>query len=312
MNKRGAWTDHITGKLIEMVLVIAYIVVLTMIVRNMYENSMFERRIIAADSAILIDTLYASPGNVMQHYYNNWQGFMISFEQNQVVVYKSANSSLPGNEPRYRFGEDTQIPFQYSTFFAKGKKKEDFLIFLKTQNMLKPELNPEITQQDLKQTKDGSVVKGNGRTILIDTLENNDGEKSKTAMALTDYFQSVEATSYFTYIYAAKNEQERSIMLRNKPDFYIIFEPSIAVSDRFFVVVANKSSENFGLGIASKLSQLAEFNGVGFAIDENDAMLRRAPHAAARIMANGDFAKIQRNKDIIGKAAVAAIKGYNG
>lgn len=299
MNKRGSWVDYQLGKLIEAVLIIGYCVVLLIVVKTSYESSIMERRMIAADTATLIDTLHASPGNAIIHYYNNWQGFKVGIEENRITISPAHGQVLAQEDAKFRFASSKDFPVVYARYFEKGKQDKEFLFFQKTDFGVSSGTNKDIDLSALDKGENVDYQRRIVKSVLIDTLNDKVGKRAEAAEKLTLYFSSVDATSSFDYIYYARDRQNREIGLGNRPDVYIIIE-SIAQGNGCFVFYQDDANKGFAFGIANKISSIMHCKA---AYDPNDGMLKTSSRSARIVIMHTN----PKSADI-GKAIFEGVK----
>ena len=71
----------------ELVIVLIVGLVLLDTVNNEVKGTAFEKNYFARDSALLINTIYASPGDIKYNYLDKTGNFVFDFRQNKVAVY---------------------------------------------------------------------------------------------------------------------------------------------------------------------------------------------------------------------------------
>lgn len=111
--KRGAF-NTVVNWIIQ--LAIPGLFLLTMLgwISETASNDLFERNYLARDLALVVDTIYASPGNVKVVYPTLSRGYTLEFTHNRVDVY---DQTVDINPPLFRRGiyiyaEDLNIPIQ--------------------------------------------------------------------------------------------------------------------------------------------------------------------------------------------------------
>jgi hypothetical protein len=160
------------------------------------ENTTFQKRFIAKDMSLLIDTLYASPGNIYVEYPHTTLWFGISFKKNTLEVFEKPTESQKTKEIAH-FLEDTNLRITKQVFspledykekksfvrkylpvfelFKKNKydlsEKQTLSIrFFKTQNQIKIfDKEPRLNLNEIKCNTDEKI----GKISFIQTENNN-------------------------------------------------------------------------------------------------------------------------------------------
>ncbi|MBN1501914.1 hypothetical protein JW930_00080 [Candidatus Woesearchaeota archaeon] len=89
------------------------------------QSTLFERRFLARDMALLIDTVYASPNNLDIRYPQNTLWFSLLFENSKVSVTDKRKEDLPLSASYY-FTEDTSINFVYKQLDPIAMVQDEF------------------------------------------------------------------------------------------------------------------------------------------------------------------------------------------
>ncbi len=111
--------------------VLAFIVALALFnfVNDVIEQSIFEKNYLARDLALITNTLYASPGEVVYIYNEDTDNFVIDFSGNTDEGYNKVSVYFEEEENRnifYLFAEDKNIPFQYKILSGEEDLKIEF------------------------------------------------------------------------------------------------------------------------------------------------------------------------------------------
>ena len=77
------------------------------------ENGTFAKNYLARNSALLINTVYSSPGNIEYSYPQKTGSFVFDVKQNKVEIYMS-NEVTEGGIVSYPFAEDKELTIAYS------------------------------------------------------------------------------------------------------------------------------------------------------------------------------------------------------
>jgi|TARA_B100001971_G_C18242142_1_gene571624 hypothetical protein len=144
------------------ILIFAVVFFLMMIyVDKTVESTTFEKHFLARDSALLIDTLYISPGNTIINYPQNTLWFSFNFNKNKVEVYEDETTRKPSSY----FTEDKNMIFNYKDI--QPEKKADL------EKTLIEEYNPFFTYTP--ELEEGASVKlvfsKTGKDIVVDKQE---------------------------------------------------------------------------------------------------------------------------------------------
>lgn len=115
VKKRGFGKKAILGNvlffLIDLIILVIVFFLMLWYVDQVVESTTFEKNFLARDSALLIDALYASPGNIAIDYPQNTFWFSFNFDKNKVEVYEAGSSSI--RKPDSYFIEDKNIKFEH-------------------------------------------------------------------------------------------------------------------------------------------------------------------------------------------------------
>ena len=140
MNKKGSEILTV-GTLTEVVLLTIVVALLYLVVAREISGTKFEKMYLAKDMAMFIDTLYASPNDIMVRYPQPTQDFAFKFEEGKVTVYIESEGTFLGRD--HSFIEDPNIEFKYTTI--KPSDAQDLgiegnapIIFSKTDTEIRP------------------------------------------------------------------------------------------------------------------------------------------------------------------------------
>lgn len=111
--RKGTFID-LWFNVFEFVIVFLAAGILYEIINNEAENGVFVKNYLARDSALLINTIYSSPGNVEYDYTEKTGAFVFDIRQNSVEVYLPSETT-EGGKISYPFAEDKTLILSYST-----------------------------------------------------------------------------------------------------------------------------------------------------------------------------------------------------
>ena len=133
MNKKGM-SDLFLTIIISLVLVVEITFTLWGFVAKIQDNTAYEQEFLARDMATIINSVYASSGDVLLNYpsYRNTFRFSYDFSANEVSV-SDAKKSF---EATYHFVEDTSLKFTYTSLYPgsienKGSEESVRPLFIK-------------------------------------------------------------------------------------------------------------------------------------------------------------------------------------
>lgn len=119
----------------ELVIVFSAGLVLLDTVNSEARGTAFEKNYLARDSALLINTIYASPGDIEYYYPNQTSGFIFDFKKNKVGVYEQYEAT-EGGAVEYPFAEDTEYTFFY-TRLSPRNLQEHKIVYSKSKDSIK-------------------------------------------------------------------------------------------------------------------------------------------------------------------------------
>ena len=119
--------------MIDLLLAIVIFLILASYVDRASEETTFEKNFLARDIALLIDALYASPGNVNLEYPQDTFWFTFEFNKNQVQVYDVTEIPTPTLIDRavYPYIEDSNLEFSYKIITPENKAKKSKSILVR-------------------------------------------------------------------------------------------------------------------------------------------------------------------------------------
>lgn len=202
-NKRGV--ESSIWWLMDLFFLVVITFFLLKYVGKVGDTTTFQKRFLAEDMSLLIDTLYAVPGNVYINYPQTTLWFGIQFSKNTVEVFEEENEAR-GFRGRGDFIEDKRTKFQYGTYKPKDKfvKKENFFekylpIFVLLSESQKIEKNQTLNLTFIKKDNELEVVnnqpfpnlnnlycQNTSNLQLIFVIDNNNGNFYNSAGNLFD------------------------------------------------------------------------------------------------------------------------------
>lgn len=109
----------------ELILAVIVIIALFKFVNDVAEQTIFAKNYFARDMALLVNALYAAPGDVDYIYNESTSKFMFDFNSNRVVVYEEGDSEDNRNI-LYFYAENENIPFQDAALSHEDGKRIKF------------------------------------------------------------------------------------------------------------------------------------------------------------------------------------------
>ncbi len=131
MNKKGVETQYF--RMFEIIMVAIVVLGILLFAKGVTESTDLEKEYLSRDLALVLDTIYASPGDVSYTYYLNKNKLDVAIQDGQVKV--SENGLRPAT---YQYAGDSEV---------------------KTQNFDMPK------PQEITITKRGKEIKIEGKTI---------------------------------------------------------------------------------------------------------------------------------------------------
>jgi len=130
-----------TGTLVEIILLLIVCGLIMMIIARESSSYKFEKLFLSKDTAMFIDTLYASPNKIVVNYPQSIKAYNFIFEKNQVRTYHE--KEIKDLAESYYFTEEKDIDFKYGTFEPSKILDDEFttpIIFIKTRSKLTPQV----------------------------------------------------------------------------------------------------------------------------------------------------------------------------
>jgi len=122
--KRGM-THESFFNIFDILMVATVIVAILLFINDVVQQTIFEKNYMARDMSILINTLYAAPGEVVYNYNENVQGFIFDIADNNVNVYRKQDKDTLN--VFYPFAKNNNIPIQDKTLsYEKERVKIKF------------------------------------------------------------------------------------------------------------------------------------------------------------------------------------------
>ena len=135
LNSKKGMDIELWFNVFELVIVFVVGLVLLETVNSEVKGTTFEKNYFARDSALLINTIYASPGDIEYNYPDKTDNFIFDFRQNKVGVYEQ-HEQVEGGIVEYPFAEDLNYQFFYAKLSPKSSQ-ENKIIYSKNKNILK-------------------------------------------------------------------------------------------------------------------------------------------------------------------------------
>jgi hypothetical protein len=131
----------ITATTVEFILILIIVGLIILIIAREQQSDKFEKRFLARDMGMFIDSLYASPNPVLVKYPQETKGYSYKMESGKVTVYKESQTIALGES--YPFSEQTSILFVPKDITLTDKKEEDsvdeiLIIFKKSKTQIEP------------------------------------------------------------------------------------------------------------------------------------------------------------------------------
>ncbi len=123
-NKKGISHD-LFFNVFELILAAIVIIALFEFVNDVAEQTIFAKNYFARDMSLLVNALYAAPGDVSYIYNEDTSKFIFDFNSNRAVVYEEGDSEDNRNI-LYFYAENENQPFQDTTLSHEEGKKIKF------------------------------------------------------------------------------------------------------------------------------------------------------------------------------------------
>jgi len=99
-------------------------------INDVAEQTIFEKNFLVRDISLVINTLYAAPGEVSYNYIEDTGEFTLEFTKNKITIYKEKEKS--NTNIFYLFSENKNKPFNHKILNPKKAK----ISFVKSENSL--------------------------------------------------------------------------------------------------------------------------------------------------------------------------------
>jgi hypothetical protein len=113
-------------------LILAFIVALALFnfITDIAEQTIFEKNYLVRDLSLLINTLYAAPGEVVYNYTEDVSKFTLDFTVSKITIYQKGREDEEDDSDEtifYLFSENKNIPFEYKTLSYEEQTEIGFL-----------------------------------------------------------------------------------------------------------------------------------------------------------------------------------------
>jgi len=140
VRKRGlflgkkAFSHDLFFDIFELFLVVVIVLALANFIADVADQTLFEKNYLARDVSILIDAIYAAPGDVAYLYDEKTTAYQFNIAKSKVTVNKDKEQATP-NAIYYLFGEEIKKPINVLNTNALQENQK--LYFLKDQSGIK-------------------------------------------------------------------------------------------------------------------------------------------------------------------------------
>ena len=131
-NSRKGLSHELFFNVFELVLASIVLLALLYFVNDIAKRTIFEKNYMARDTAILLNTLYSAPGEVIYNYNEKVEDFTFDFLNNEVKLYGKEDKEF--TNIFYPFAQNKNIPFQdkklnyeKENVKIKFQKSDDFM-----------------------------------------------------------------------------------------------------------------------------------------------------------------------------------------
>jgi len=132
-NNRKGLTYELFFNVFELTLAAIIAIALFSFVSDVAEQTIFKKNYLVRDLALVVNTLYASPGDVIYNYDEDITEFKLKFSENKITVTRKAVDEDLTNI-FYPFAENKNIPFIYKTIIFE--EENDKIGFFKSNQLL--------------------------------------------------------------------------------------------------------------------------------------------------------------------------------
>ena len=122
--------------LFELVVVALVGVILVDMVNEEVKDTGFQKNYLSRDNALLLNTIYSSPGDIQYTYQEKTGKFIFDLKQNKIEVYEP-NEVTEGGVVNYPFSEDRTYDLAYAKIVPKSANSN--LVYSKSKGNIKIE-----------------------------------------------------------------------------------------------------------------------------------------------------------------------------
>jgi hypothetical protein len=112
--------------IIGMIILLIVIALLFLKAYKEGQDTKYDKLFLAKDIAMFVDSIYASPNELVIKYPQNTYDYSYKFEESKITVFKKSESEILGQS--YIFSEEKNIKFEYKTINTSTEESEDELI----------------------------------------------------------------------------------------------------------------------------------------------------------------------------------------
>ncbi|MBN2421880.1 hypothetical protein JXB41_01520 [Candidatus Woesearchaeota archaeon] len=113
-NKKAEGTRLSLWTLIDLFVLLVIVIAFFFEIYTISKNTWFEKRFLAKDIAMMVDTVYASPADVVVVYPQNTLWFSFKFEKNKITVFdRLQEKKVSFSGITQYFTEDNKLEFVY-------------------------------------------------------------------------------------------------------------------------------------------------------------------------------------------------------
>ena len=124
-NNKDGISHDLFFNVFELILAAIVIIALFQFVNDVAEQTIFAKNYFARDMALLVNALYAAPGEVDYTYNEDTSNFIFDFNSNRLTVYEEGDSEDNRNI-LYFYAENKNIPIQDTTLILEEGKRIRF------------------------------------------------------------------------------------------------------------------------------------------------------------------------------------------
>ena len=137
-NSKKGMTHELFFNVFELVLASIVLLAILYFIHDIANQTIFEKNYLARDLSVLLNTIYAAPGDVAYDYNENIAGLTFDFIGNKVQVHSKEGDS---SNVFYPFAKNDLLTFQDKTLsYDKDSVKIKFLKSQESVSVDKPEL----------------------------------------------------------------------------------------------------------------------------------------------------------------------------